>query len=323
MPDPEGNKLPLILICGQTAVGKTAVAIELARLINAEIISVDSMQVYRGMDIGTAKPTIEERLSVPHHLIDILEITASFNAADFVKLANEAILNITARGKNVIMCGGTGLYFKAFLKGLGQTPPPDKELRKELEATPFELLLNELKEKDPITYSKIDRNNPRRVVRAIEVIRTTGKPISQLRADWNQTSFQSPFILFALKRDSADLRKRINDRVDLMFKQGLVYETQKLLKLGLEQNPTAMQAIGYKQVVEYLRGERSYEETVNLVKIRTWQFARRQMTWFKYQLPTNWIKIEADETAQQIAKKLLSYIQPKNLPQNTENKPYY
>lgn len=308
----EGNKFPLILICGQTAVGKTAVAIELARLINAEIVSVDSMQVYRGMDVGTAKPTIEEQRAVPHHLIDILDITESFNAADFISLANSAIAKITARGKNVIMCGGTGLYFKAFLKGIGNAPPPDKELRKELESTPVELLLNELKEKDPVTYSKIDRNNPRRVVRAIEVIRTTGKPLSQLRADWNKTNYQSPFILFALKRDSADLRKRINERVDEMFKRGLVSETQNLLKLGLEQNPTAMQAIGYKQVVEYLRKERSYEETVELVKIRTWQFARRQMTWFKYQLPSNWIKIAPDETAEEIAKKLFSFIQSKS-----------
>ncbi|MGC8742273.1 MAG: tRNA (adenosine(37)-N6)-dimethylallyltransferase MiaA [Verrucomicrobiia bacterium] len=305
----EGNKLPLILICGQTAVGKTAVAIELAKLINAEIVSVDSMQVYRGMDIGTAKPTIEERRSVPHHLIDILDITESFNAADFITLANRAVAEITARGKNVIMCGGTGLYFKAFLKGIGNAPPPDKELRKELESTPVELLLNELKEKDPATYSKIDRNNPRRVVRAIEVIRTTGKPLSQLRADWNKTSYQSPFILFALKRDSNDLRKRIYERVDDMFKWGLVNETQNLLKLGLEQNPTAMQAIGYKQVVEYLRNKRSYEETVELVKIRTWQFARRQMTWFKYQLPANWIKIATEETAEEIAKNLFSFIQ--------------
>lgn len=303
------NYSPLILIGGQTAVGKSEVAIELAKLIDAEIISVDSMQVYKGMDIGTAKPSKEERAIVPHHLIDILDITESFNAAEFVRLARAKIPEIKSRGKNVIMCGGTGLYFKAFLGGLGAAPAPDKNLRRELESTPLELLLQELKEKDPKTFSTIDRNNPRRVIRAVEVIRLAGKPFSELRSEWNNIACEFPFIFFCLKRDSSDLRRRISERVDRMFKLGLVEETQQLLKSGLEENPTAMQAIGYKQVVEYLRGLRSLEETIDLVKIRTNQFAKRQLTWFKYQLSPEWIKIDSQESAAETAIRLLSIIQ--------------
>ncbi len=298
----QNKDLPLILIGGQTASGKSEIAIGLARQLDAEIISVDSMQVYRGMDIGTAKPSKKERELIPHHLIDILDITESFNAAEFVRLANEKIAEIKSRNKNIIMCGGTGLYFKAFLEGIGNAPPQDKDLRAELESIPLEILLSELKEKDPQTYLKIDRNNPRRVIRAVEVSKLTGKPFSELRSEWNKnTAVNFPYVFVGLKRDSSDLRQRINERVDKMFKSGIVEETQKLLELGLEQNPTAMQAIGYKQVVEHLRGLRSLEETINLVKIRTWQYARRQLTWFKYQANMEWIKIDKNESEEPIA----------------------
>jgi len=307
----KNKNLPLILIGGQTATGKSEIAIELARQLDAEIISVDSMQVYRGMDIGTAKPSKEERELIPHHLIDILDITESFNAAEFVRLANEKIAEIKSRNKNIIMCGGTGLYFKAFLEGLGKAPPQDKHLRAELESVPLEILLSELKEKDPQTYLKIDRNNPRRVIRAVEVLRLTGKPFSELRSEWNKnTAVNFLYVFVGLKRDSSDLRQRINERVDKMFKLGIVEETGKLLELGLEQNPTAMQAIGYKQVVEHLRGLRSLEETINLVKIRTWQYARRQSTWFKYQANMEWIKIDKNELEEPI-KQILKIIREK------------
>jgi tRNA dimethylallyltransferase len=304
------EEFPIILIAGQTAVGKTDVAISLAKIINAEIISVDSMQVYKGMDIGTAKPILKQRVEVPHHLIDILEITESFDAARFVKLAKEAIDDIKSRNKRVIMCGGTGLYFKALIEGIGSGPEPDKKLRAELENIPLEMLLNELKEKDPDTFAVIDKNNKRRVIRAVEVIRLTGKPFSSLKSRWGaeDESILGNYRFFGLKREPGDLRQRINIRVDKMFEMGLVEETRKLLELGLEQNPTAMQALGYRQVVEYLKGIRSLEDTINLVKIRTWQFARRQMTWFKRHSKLEWINVVKDTSVEQVVAEIYGRI---------------
>jgi len=292
-----GNEPQLILIGGPTAVGKTDAALLLAERLGGEIVVVDSMQVYRGLDIGTAKPSTADRARVPHHLIDVVEVTDPFDAAKFVQLAREAVAEIQARGRVPILCGGTGLYFKAFLAGLGQAPAPDPKLRAELEATPVAELLRELAERDPALYAKIDRNNPRRIIRAVEVIRLTGKPFSAQRADW-QTEISNPQFkvrFFGLSRAPGDLHARIDARVDAMFRAGLVEETRQLLQRGLEQNKTAMQAIGYRQVVEYLRGQRSLPDTIQLVKIRTRQFAKRQMTWFRRQLNLEWINLASEE----------------------------
>jgi tRNA dimethylallyltransferase len=319
-------------------VGKSTVALALAERIGGEIISVDSMQVYRGLDIGTAKPSAVERARVPHHLLDVVELTEPFDAAKFVSLANQAVAEIQARGRVPVFCGGTGLYFKAFREGLGEAPPSDDKLRAELEAAPLGDLLHELAQRDPVTFARIDRHNPRRVVRAVEVIRLTGKPFSEQRAQWNLTasifsrsspeggagrgeeaqlsSVQIPSPrpsrrlggarelaasvaphFFCVSRASADLHARINTRVDEMFARGLVEETRWLLERGLEQNKTAMQAIGYRQVVEHLRGERPLTETIGLIKIRTRQFAKRQLTWFRKQPGIHWIELApTDET---------------------------
>jgi tRNA dimethylallyltransferase len=294
-------------LAGATATGKSAVALLLAERLHGEIISVDSMQVYRGLDIGTAKPNADEQRRVRHHLIDVVELTQPFNAAQFVRSANEAVKEIQARGRCPIFCGGTGLYFKAFLDGLGEAPPADAALRTKLEATPLVALLDELSQKDPATFEKIDRQNPRRVIRAVEVIRLTGKPFSAQRSEWpkqNKTG-EAPPMIWGLSRQPADLHARINERVDGMFERGLVAEVKKLLEQGLEQNRAAMQAIGYRQVVEHLRGEHSLTQTIELVKIRTRQFAKRQLTWFRRQLPMNWIECEARETAEVITEKIL------------------
>jgi tRNA dimethylallyltransferase len=294
-------------LAGATATGKSAVALLLAERLHGEIISVDSMQVYRGLDIGTAKPNADEQRRVRHHLIDVVELTQPFNAAQFVRSANEAVKEIQARGRRPIFCGGTGLYFKAFLDGLGEAPPADAALRTKLEATPLVALLDELSQKDPATFEKIDRQNPRRVIRAVEVIRLTGKPFSAQRSEWpkqNKTG-EAPPMIWGLSRQPADLHARINERVDGMFERGLVAEVKKLLEQGLEQNRAAMQAIGYRQVVEHLRGEHSLTQTIELVKIRTRQFAKRQLTWFRRQLPMNWIECEARETAEVITEKIL------------------
>ena len=293
-----------VVLAGPTAVGKSAVALELAALLGGEIISVDSMQVYRGLDVGTAKPNAEEQARIPHHLIDIVDLTEHFDAARFVTLATAASEAIQARGNVPIFCGGTGMYFNAWLNGLGESPAPDAKLRAELEATPMEVLLDELARKDWTTFDEIDLKNPRRIVRAIEVIRLTGKPFSLQRAIWPERAPTLAGRSFGLLREREELVRRIDRRVEDMFKRGLVMETKTLLGQGLSENRTAMQAIGYRQVVEHLQGERSGPDTVELVKVRTRQFAKRQLTWFRGQLDLEWIGLENEkpgDTARRIA----------------------
>jgi tRNA dimethylallyltransferase len=308
------NSVSPIFIAGPTAVGKSEIALLLAEKIGGEIISADSMQVYRGLDLGTAKPSPAERARVPHHLIDICDLTENFDAAQFIRRAQKAVEEIQSRNKTPIFCGGTGLYFKAFLSGLGEAPATNPELRAELEAASFESLLKELRERDPAAYGKIDKQNPRRVIRAVEVIRLTGKKFSEQRAEWKSKA-QSPKSknFFAFSRQSDDLHARINARVDAMFARGLVDETRALLTHGLEQNQTAMQAIGYRQVVEHLRGERDLAETIELVKSRTRQFAKRQLTWFRRQLDPEWIELKPEEPLEKCARKIAeSFLQSRS-----------
>ena len=303
-------------LAGPTAVGKSALALELAEDLGGEIISVDSMQVYRGLDLGTAKPTAGERARVPHHLVDVCDLRAAFDAAQFVQLAQAAAAAILARGRIPVFCGGTGLYFKALLEGLGEAPPSDEILRAELTATPLEVLLAELRARDPVTYEKIDRQNPRRVIRALAVIRLTGRPFSEQRADWSPARL-TPHAsrLICLTRTPDDLRERINLRVDAMFARGLVDETRKLLDQGLAENPFAMQAIGYRQVVEHLRGERGWPETIELVKARTRKFAKRQLTWFRRHGHGHWLEIPPQESVAETLAKLKQI--GSELPKNT------
>ena len=305
----DGNARPSlapVLLAGPTAVGKSAVALALAESLGGEIISVDSMQVYRGLDLGTAKPSAAERARVPHHLLDVLELSEAFDAAQFVRLAEVAVKDIQGRGRVPIFCGGTGLYFKAWLEGLGEAPPSDARVRAELEAAPLSELLAELEQRDPLTYARIDRQNPRRVIRAVEVIRLTGKPFSAQRANWNpEVRSQKSEVIFCFSREPADLRARIETRVDTMFAAGLVDETRALLSLGLQQNRNAMQALGYRQVAAHLAGERGLAETIALVKTKTWQFARRQGTWFRSQLSVERVPLAADADATSVARGLL------------------
>jgi tRNA dimethylallyltransferase len=292
-------------LTGPTAVGKSAVAMLLAERMGGEIISVDSMQVYRGLDIGTAKPSPAERARVPHHLVDVCDLDEDFNAARFVELAGKAVADLQRRGRVPIFCGGTGLYFKAWLEGLAPLPPPDPALRAELEATPLEVLLAELEQKDPATFARVDRRNPRRVVRAVEILRLSGRSMAETAGGWARPA-RPEIQVFALRRSAEDLRRRIEERVDAMFQAGLVEETRRLLAAGLAQNRTALQAIGYRQVVEYLRGERDLPAIVALVKQRTWQFARRQMTYLRHQLPVIWVDWPPEMTPETLADQLLA-----------------
>jgi tRNA dimethylallyltransferase len=298
----------LLLLAGPTAVGKSEIAMRLAERLGGEIVSVDSMQVYRGLDIGTAKPSPADCTRVPHHLIDVVDVTEEFDVAQFVRLASSVVAEIQSRGRVPILCGGTGLYFKAFLEGLCEAPAADAALRAVLRSTPLPDLLCELAEHDPATHERIDRQNPRRVIRALEVIRLTGKPFSAQRANWELSSLApgSTSHHFGFARSVADLHQRIEARIDAMFRQGWVAETEQLLRRGLAQNEIAMQALGYRQIVEHVRGERSLPETIQLVKARTRRFAKRQMTWFRHQLQLTWVNLEpqssAEATAESIAR---------------------
>ncbi len=293
----ETTALRPIFLAGPTAAGKSAIALEAALRLGGEIVSVDSMQVYRGMDIGTAKPSAEERARVPHHLVDVADLDQGFDAAQFIRLASEAVKDIQSRGRVPIFCGGTGFYFKAYLEGLGESPPSDPRIRAQLVALPLESLLEELQRSDPVAFASIDKQNPRRVIRALEVVRLTGRPFSEQRAHWRSAHNEAEGRLIGVTLPAGELVERIHRRVDDMFRNGLVEETKSLMERGLERNPTALQALGYRQVVEHLRGQRGLAETIELVKIRTRQFAKRQLTWFRRQMRLEWITLSGEGVA--------------------------
>jgi tRNA dimethylallyltransferase len=294
--------MPTVFIAGPTAVGKTAVALELASRLDAEIISADSMQVYHGLDIGTAKPTPAERKRVPHHLLDVCEPDELFDAKRFVALAQTAIADLASRNKTALIVGGTGLYIRALRHGLFDGPARDAALRARLEATGAPELFAELQRLDPQTAARIDRHNPRRLVRALEVFHATGKPISTQQTQWTGQSNAAP--LFALQRDRADLVARIERRIDQQLADGWLDEVRELLSLDLQRKPTAMQAAGYRELAAHLRGEIPLDEAVTLVKARTRQLAKRQMTWFRREPGVRWIAVAADEPPAKTAKKI-------------------
>jgi tRNA dimethylallyltransferase len=302
-----------VLIAGPTASGKSDVAVALAELIGGEVVSVDSMQVYRRLDLGTAKPSREMQDRVRHHLIDVVELTDSFDAARFVRMAGEAVSAIQSRGRVPILCGGTGLYFNAWLGGLGDAPAPDPVLRAELEALPTAVLLDELARRDWQMFDEIDVDNRRRVVRAVEVIRLTGKPFSVQRAAWPERAPAVAGRSFGLERSRLELVRRIEERVERMFSEGLVEET-RLLREGLANNRTAAQAIGYRQVMEHLSGERGLRETVEVVKARTRQYAKRQLTWFRQQLDLDWVQVETGTAGEVVARELRGRLQKEASP---------
>ncbi|MBX3743789.1 MAG: tRNA (adenosine(37)-N6)-dimethylallyltransferase MiaA [Verrucomicrobiae bacterium] len=285
--------IPTVLLAGPTASGKSAVALVLAEALGGEILTADSMQVYRGLDIGTAKPTAAERARVPHHLIDLVDPWESFDAARWLGCARWAHADVKGRGRASVVCGGTGLYFRAWLEGLDDDCPSDPDQRAALESMPLGELLQELEAGDPETWARVDRSNPRRVIRAVERLRRTGRAgAGGLGA---VVEGRDAGMVVVLRRTPADLRRRIDSRVDAMFAGGLVEETRGLLERGLRGNRTAMQAIGYRQVVEHLEGLADLPDTIARVKTRTWQFARRQMTWFRHQMAARWIDVAVEE----------------------------
>ncbi|MEE3467807.1 MAG: tRNA (adenosine(37)-N6)-dimethylallyltransferase MiaA, partial [Eubacterium sp.] len=277
------DALPLLILTGPTAVGKTEASLELAKRLNGEIINADSMQVYRGMDIGTAKIPVEERQGVPHHLIDICSPTENFDVVRFQTEARKAIQEITDRGHLPILVGGTGFYIQAVLYDIDfSEETPDPELRAELEAYAKEYGENALHERlfavDPASAEKIHAHNIKRVIRAIEYYQTTGNRISEHNEEQSQKESPYRFLYAVLTLPREELYRRIDERVDLMIKAGLVDEVKALLDTGISLESTAMKGLGYKEIAGYLNGEYDLSQAIYILKRDTRHFAKRQLT---------------------------------------------
>ena len=288
------NKPKVIVICGPTASGKTALSIELAKKINGEIISCDSMQIYKYMDIGTAKPTLEEQKEVKHHLIDFVEPNQRYSVAEYKKDAEKSIEEILSKGKTPIIVGGTGLYVDSLIYGI-EYPEIEldeeyrKQLEKEIEEKGLESLYNKAKEIDSKAMEKISPNDKKRIMRVVEIYKATGKTKTEQEIESRTHEVKYDYKVFAIKMDREKLYERINKRVDLMVKKGLIEEVQNILK-KYDKFPTAMQGLGYKEVVEYLDGKTTKEEMIDKIKMQTRRYAKRQITWFKKNKQTVWIE---------------------------------
>ena len=288
---------PLIILTGPTAVGKTALSVWLAKAVGGEIISADSMQVYRHMDIGSAKVTREEMDGVPHYLIDILEPAGEFNVAAFKKLASEAVEEIYAHGHLPIVVGGTGFYIQALLYDIDFTEQgEEREVREELERLGEErgavFLHDMLAEIDPEAAMEIHANNRKRVIRAIEFYRQTGERISEHNKRERQKRSPYDFLYYVLTDDRKTLYERIDQRVDAMVEAGLVGEVEKLMEMGCTKDMVSMQGLGYKEILDYLQGNTSLDEAVTILKRDTRHFAKRQITWFKRERDVRWLNLE-------------------------------
>lgn len=280
------SEIPLIVVAGPTASGKTSLAIELASRIGGEIVNADSMQIYKYMDIGTAKPTAQERAAAVHHLIDFVDPGTSFSVADYCVLAHEVISDITSRGKYPIMSGGTGLYITSVVNDIDfEEAENDYELRehytKIARQEGGERLIEILREFDPESAAVLHPNNIKRIVRAIEFFKTTGIPISEHQRRTKQKKSRYFPIMLMPSRSRDELYARINKRVDIMFDEGLVDEVRSLTDMGYTRDMNSMQGIGYKETIAYLSGECSLEEASEKIKQASRNYAKRQLTWFR------------------------------------------
>lgn len=297
----------LICIAGPTASGKTGLAVALAQALNGEVVSCDSMQIYRGMDVGTAKPTPEEMQGVPHHLLDVADPGEDFSVGRYVRLATEAITDIHSRGRTAIVAGGTGLYLDSLVKGEEFAPPSREGERKFLEDAAeqkgIEYVYDMLMEADPETAERLHLSDRKRIIRAMEVFLITGLPLSWHIAQSRQRPPRyRPAWLGLNFRNRAKLYARIDARVDQMLAQGLEQEVQRLLNAGVDPQTTAMQAIGYKELASALRGECTVEEAASRIKQASRNYAKRQLTWFRRNDKIRWIY--PDETPDLLARAL-------------------
>lgn len=280
------KKIPLIVVAGPTASGKTGLSIEIAKAVNGEIISADSMQIYKYMDIGTAKATKEEKAQCPHHLLDIIEPDCEFSVADYTKLAHECIADIISQNKIPVMCGGTGLYIDSVVNDVdfGELDT-DYGLRDELhklaEKEGGEKLIEILREFDPVSAKRLHPNNLKRVIRAIEFYKTSGVPISEHQEMTKQKESRYNAVMFMINHDREVLYDRINQRVDIMVNDGLLDEVRSLMNKGYSPQLNSMQGIGYKEIISHLNGEITFDEAVEQIKQNSRRYAKRQLTWFR------------------------------------------
>ncbi len=298
----------MILILGVTASGKGAAAFELAKRIGGEIISIDSMKVYRRMDIGTAKPSIERRKAIAHHLIDVIEPNESFSVDQFLRHADLAIRHIVTAGKQVVAVGGTALYIKALLYGIFDGPPADYAIRKRLKAEPPDALHRRLTEVDAEAASRIHPNDARRIIRALEVYELTGKPISSFQTQFGSDTMRRDWTIIGLRQPKARESARINRRARRMIEEGLVDEVKTLLA---EEKPLSKQAacaIGYAEIILHLKGETTLEQAVERIKVNSRRLAKAQRTWFKTFHDVNWLDIPEDEDSSAVVNRILEIV---------------
>ena len=306
------KKIPLIILTGPTAVGKTALSIELAKDLNAEIISADSMQIYEYMDVGSAKVTKEEMDGVVHHLIDEVKPDYAFSVSEFQKRANKYIKDIDDRGKKVLVTGGTGLYLNSLIYNMdfaksNSNSKLREELELELKEKGIDYMHEKLKALDEDAANRIHKNNTKRVIRALEVC-LEGKKMQDFSTDLKYNENYEPIII-VLNRDREVLYERINKRVDIMMENNLIDEVKHLLDMGYDKNLISMQGIGYKEIVKYLEGEYSLDEAVEIIKRDSRRYAKRQITWFKRYKESKWFDLDKYDNSEILKEDILNYIE--------------
>ena len=302
----------MVLVVGVTASGKGRLAFDLARQIGAEIVSIDSMKVYRRMDIGTGKPPAQVRQQVRHHLIDVVEPSEAFSVGRFLELADAAIEQIKSAGKPVIAVGGSAMYIKALLYGLFEGPGTDEKIRRELKrriaVEGTTALHAELAAIDPLAGERIRPNDARRIIRALEVYQLSGEPISALQQQGWTGAYRGCWKVIALRRDKADANSRINTRVKRMIEQGLVNEVKALLAEDRPLSWQARSAIGYAEIIDYLAGAMSLDKAIEKIKINTRRFAKSQRTWFKAFRSINWLDVAGTEGPEQVLERAIEML---------------
>lgn len=317
------HKQPLIVVCGPTASGKTALSIAIAQALDCEIVSCDSMQIYKGMNIATAKPTPEELSQAKHHLVDFLEPDQPFSVADYVEIAKKTISDISDRGHTPLVCGGTGLYVNSLLDDISfDKSCSSSEIRDELYSLAKEkgnkYLLDMLAEFDPESAERLHENNINRIVRAIEVYKTTGKTITQFNSESKSGDAPYDAVVIGINyRDRRKLYDRINLRVDMMLKQGLLKEAESVLSNS--KLKTAYQAIGYKELAPYYDGAKSLDECIENLKMQSRRYAKRQLTWFRRDERINWIYADDYNSFDDIVNAAIDNIRASNIDFSRKN----
>jgi tRNA dimethylallyltransferase len=285
-----------IIISGSTATGKSNVAIELAKVINGEVVSADSMQVYKGMNIGTSKIPEDKMQAIPHHMLDVADPKDEYSVAKYKEQTEKIMDEIKSRGNVPVLTGGTGLYINALIRGLFSSKSPTPELKEKLRKLETEkgkeYLFEMLKEKDPEEASVIDKNNPRRIIRALEIIMTHDEKISELKKETKKTIYPDDYVFVVLNSKRETLYDKIDKRVDDMVESGLINEVKSLMTQGVDPGLTAMQAIGYKEIVDYFAGKVSEEDAIIEIKQNTRNYAKRQITWMKRYKEAVWMDVD-------------------------------